>query len=249
MVKAKNKKVIRQQKRAVKEAAREIEDEKHPARKDTGRSIFNHIVVFFMVGAIFGTYWEEILWFFKELIEQGEFVWVSRTGLLYGPFSPVYGIGAVMIYLMFYLPRAKAWMCFVGGAIFGGALEYLLSWAQELVFETRSWDYSNLWLNIGGRTTVPYMVVWGALILVMAKWICPFIDQVCRKVEERYLKWFCMAMATFLVFDILVSVAAVMRQTERHEGDSADTPVEELMDEEFPDERLEEIYSNMKEVE
>lgn len=213
-------------------------------RDVTGKMIFYQVVILFVVGCIFGTYWEEIQVIIRSWLATGVPEWESRRGLVYGPFSPVYGIGAVLIYLGFYLPRVKGWMCFVGGAIFGGALEYGLSVLQEWIFGTRSWDYSSLWLNIGGRTTVPYMVVWGALVFVMARWICPFVNEVCRKVEEKRLRWFCVALATFLVFDILVSVAAVMRQTERREGEPAETPVEELMDEEFPDERLEEIYSN-----
>ena len=47
---------------------------------------------------------------------------------------------------------------FLIGALGGGAVEYILSVLEELVLGTRSWDYSAYFLNIGGRTTLPYML-------------------------------------------------------------------------------------------
>ena len=79
-------------------------------RDVSGKMIFYQVVILFVVGCVFGTYWEEIQVLIRTWVETGAPEWESRRGLVYGPFSPVYGIGAVMIYLMFYLPRAKAWM-------------------------------------------------------------------------------------------------------------------------------------------
>lgn len=208
--------------------------------------IFYQAVILFVVGCVFGTYWEEIIQLVKSFFATGTPVWESRRGLVYGPFSPVYGIGAVLIYLVFYLPRAKMWVCFVGGAVFGGVLEYVLSVLQEWIFGTRSWDYTGRPLDIGGRTTVLYMIVWGGLVAAVVRWVCPMIDRACRKVSEKKLEWICLGLAGFLAFDIVVSVAAVWRQAERRTGDPADTGVERLLDWKFPDERLEKIYSNTR---
>lgn len=50
----------------------------------------------------------------------------------------------------------------------------------------------------------------------------------------------------FLVYDILVSAAAVGRMSARHVGKPAANRVEAYLDEQFPDERLHEIYPSMK---
>lgn len=225
--------------------AQEVAVEKEP-KKVSGRMNFYQAVILFVVGCVFGTYWEEIMHLVTSFWATGTPMWESRRGLVYGPFSPVYGIGAVLIYLVFYLPKVKGWACFVGGAVFGGALEYILSVLQEWIFGTRSWDYSDRLLDIGGRTTVPYMIVWGALVFMVARWICPMIDEACRKVATKKLGWFCLGISAFLMFDIVVSVAAVWRQTERRLGDPANTRIERLLDRKFPDERLQKIYSNTK---
>lgn len=220
--------------------------ERKLGREISGRMIFYEVVILFVVGCVFGTYWEEIIHLASTLWAEGRPIWESRRGLVYGPFSPVYGIGAVLIYLGFYLTKAKGWVCFAGGAVFGGALEYILSLLQEWIFGTRSWDYSDRLLDIGGRTTVPYMIVWGGLVFLVARWICPLIDEACRKVSEKKLEWFCVGLAAFLMFDIVVSVAAVWRQGERRMGEPANTRIEQILDRKFPDERLKKIYSNTR---
>lgn len=213
------------------------------------RLIFNQIIIFFTLGCVFGTYWEEIMHLVTSFWATGVPTWESRRGLVYGPFSPVYGIGAVLIYLLFYLPRLKPGVCFVGGAVFGGALEFLLSILQEWIFGTISWDYSGRLLNIDGRTTVPYMIVWGGLVLLFTQIVYPFVDHIYRKLEAYQVNRVCVAMAIFLTFDITMSVAAVMRQTERREGDPADTKIEVFLDTRFPDERLDRIWSTTREAE
>lgn len=206
------------------------------------------VILLFTIGCVFGAYWEEILHIITALWTTGGFDWEPRRGVIYGPFSPVYGIGAVLIYLVFYLPRFRAWFCLVGGAIFGGALEFFLSLAQEAIFNTRSWDYSTYWLNIDGRTTVPYALVWGVLILILAKWVCPFIDGVYRQLSEKQANKLCLAIMLFLIFDITLSIAAVYRQEQRDKGVPAENGVEEFLDENFDDEKLDELFPSTKEI-
>ena len=56
----------------------------------------------------------------------------------------------------------------------GGGFEYLCSLFQEKVFGTVSWDYSHQMFNIGGRTSLKYMIIWGVLALIVVKVIYPF---------------------------------------------------------------------------
>lgn len=225
------------------------ETAKHPIPKATGWLIFNQLILIFTIGCVFGTYYEQILTLVKTFLSTGTAEWLSRRGMVYGPFSPVYGLGAAGIYLLYYRTRASKAVCFFGGALLGGVFEYALSWIQELVFETRSWDYSNRFLNIGGRTTVPYMLFWGLLVLVATYWLYPMLEELYNRLEGRRLNIFCVCLAMFLIFDAGLSIAANVRQTERREGDPADTKVEKFLDKHFPDERLKEIYDNAEPVE
>lgn len=216
-----------------------------PLPKATWRMMFNQIVLVFAIGCIFGTYYEEILTLCKNFFANGTIEWFSRRGMVYGPFSPVYGLGAVGIYLAFYRTQANWKICLLGGALAGGFFEYVLSLLQEWIFNTRSWNYDDRLLNIGGRTTIPYMIFWGILVVVAAHWLFPLLEGAYERLKGRWLNRFCIGLAIFLVFDATMSVAATLRQTERREGNPADTRVEAFLDRHFPDERLRLIYDNM----
>ena len=217
-----------------------------------GREIFNHIVLYFTIGCIFGTYWEEIMYMVRSVYETGALEWVSRRGLLYGPFSPVYGMGAVLIYLIFGTAfRKKAPSipaCFIGGALLGGALEYVLSWVQEMLFGTISWDYSTYFLNINGRTTIPYMIVWGALIVIFAKFVFPLVEKFYQSITPRKRDIACTVLAVIWALDIGISVMATARQSMRRAGNTADNALEVILDKYYNDERMLKTYSNAREV-
>lgn len=99
----------------------------------------------------------EILWclFRNGYIE-------SRSGLVYGPFNPVYGIGAVVMTLALYRYRNRSSsISFFGGAVVGSVIEYLLSWGQETLFGSTSWDYSRMPFNLDGRDLPALLFVLG----------------------------------------------------------------------------------------
>lgn len=213
------------------------------------RKLFNQIILIFTIGCIFGTYYEEILTICKNFLATGTFHWVSRRGLVYGPFSPVYGLGALGIYLSFYRWRSSWQTCFLGGALLGGMFEYALSILQEFFFHTRSWDYSDRLLDIHGRTTIPYMLFWGLLVVIAVHWLYPLLERLYQKLAGKTMNYFCIGLAVFLAFDITMSFAATLRQAERRAGNVPDTSIELFLDKHFSDERLKKIYDNAVYVE
>lgn len=215
-----------------------------PLPKASFRLIFNQIVLIFAIGCVFGAYYEEILCMVRTLWTTGDLEWVSRRGLVYGPFSPVYGIGAVGIYLVFYRNKANWPTCLIGGALLGGAFEYIASVVQEMVFGTRSWNYEGRLGDIGGRTTIPYMIFWGLLVVVAVQWLYPLLERGYDRLAGKRLNQLCVILAVFLAFDVTMSIAATIRQAQRRAGDEANNVLEVFLDDRFPDERLKLIYDN-----
>ena len=110
----------------------------------------------FLIGSILGYGIEMIV----GLVQNGHFV--SRQGLLFGPFIQVYGVGLVAYYLVISNIRKKSYIkIFFITMLLGGIVEYLFSYLQETWFGTISWDYSNLLFNIHGRTSLLHCLYWG----------------------------------------------------------------------------------------
>ncbi len=104
------------------------------------------------------------------LIKKGHFE--VRQGVIYGPFIPVYGAGAVLFYLL--VPRitgattentkeVNVIKIFFYTMVLGGITEYLFSYCQECLFGTVSWEYGELHFNLNGRTSLLHCTYWGIL--------------------------------------------------------------------------------------
>ena len=200
----------------------------------------------FLLGSIFGAYYEQILNLFIHYHYHHEFVWQLRRGVIYGPISPIYGAGAVLFTLFLMRKEKTNLKIFLQGAFIGGGFEYLVSFLQETFLGTISWDYSQDFLNINGRTTIPYMIVWGLLALLFAKVIYPSLSQILESFPKKFGKYFTLILTILLLFDFGVSWGALFRQYFRHQGIESVTFVGTFFDRYYDDEVLRKYYTNMK---
>lgn len=115
----------------------------------------------------------EVIWH-MAVVDPGHYQ--DRAGLLYGPFSPIYGVGAVLMTIALNRFHDKnPIIIFLVAAVIGGAFEYFVSWFMQTAFGIVAWDYSGTFLNINGRTNLMFMCMWGALGLVWVKLATPLL--------------------------------------------------------------------------
>ncbi len=197
----------------------------------------------FLIGSIIGYGLEMIV----GLVQNGHFV--SRQGLLFGPFIQVYGVGLVAYYLVISNIKKKSYIkIFFITMLLGGIVEYLFSYLQETWFGTISWDYSNLLFNIHGRTSLLHCLYWGIGGVLFVRFILPLIrnlNEWCKNTNFRFITAF---LVLFITFDIVMSGMAGSRQLERKNNIAANGYIDNFFDEYYPDEKLEQIYSNAKTV-
>lgn len=171
----------------------------------------------------------------------------SRAGLVYGPFNLLYGAGAVALTLILYRYRNRSTaFSFFGGIIIGSAVEYLLSWGQETLFGSTSWDYSDIPFNLNGRICLLYSVFWGFLGVLWIKSIYPRVAKIILKIPNKAGKIITLALTVFMVFNALMSLFSVWRWSERVHNVPATTAADRFFDERFPDSRMEKIFANME---
>lgn len=212
-------------------------------KKEENKIVKQVLKVFwvFVIGSIIGYLLEMIV----GLVQNGHFV--SKQGLIYGPFSQVYGIGLVIYYLV--IPNNKKNIeIFLISMFLGGIVEYIFSYLQETFFGTISWDYSNLLFNINGRTSLLHCIYWGIGGILFSKYIRPQIEKLDLFYPKMWFKVLTIFLAIFLLFDIIISSLACKRQEERKEGIEPKNNIEIFLDKTYTNEVLNEIYSNAKEI-
>lgn len=138
---------------------------------------FFNLFWIFVIASILGLIIETIF----HLIFFGAYQ--DRAGLLWGPFSPIYGFGAVLMTIALNkLHDKNIILIFFVSALIGGAFEYFVSWFLQCAFGIVAWNYTGMWLSIGGRTCGLFMGFWGLLGVVWIKAILPWMEYFIKKI-------------------------------------------------------------------
>lgn len=202
---------------------------------------FYKLACLFFIGAFLGDITETVFCCFS----MGR--WMSRSSVVFGPFSIVWGLGCAMLTWILYRYREQSdRRLFLCGTILGGAYEYICSVFTEIVFGTVFWDYSKIPFNLGGRINLLYCFFWGFAAIIWMKGIYPFLSRWIEKIPVRIGKPLCMIMVFFMSVNIALSGLALDRYSKRHDGLPAKNAVGELMDDWFPDPYMEKVYPNIK---
>ncbi len=205
-----------------------------------GAAFYKLFWVFFI--GCFGGVVIETLWC---IITRGHYE--SRTGLIYGPFNLVYGIGAlVLTYSLYQYRNRSSIYSFIGGFITGSVVEYLCSFFQEMAFGSTSWDYSAMPYNLNGRICLEYSIFWGLLGIFWIKTIYPFMATWILKIPNKVGKPLTTLLLVFMIFNSSMSGIAVKRWKDRTENKTASNIVERYFDNHYPDERMKKIYANLE---
>ena len=197
----------------------------------------------FIIGSIAGFIFEVTVVFFQK----GHFE--LRQGLIYGPFIPVYGIGAMCYYIVLSKTKIKNKIqIFLITMILGGITEYLCSLIQEKAFGTISWDYSYLPFNINGRTSLLHCIYWGIGGVLYITYIDPFLNKMIDKTNIKAFDLITIILSIFIIFDISISWMAADRQTERKNNIEPENRLDIFLDKNYPDEYMNRIFNNKKDV-
>lgn len=172
---------------------------------------FYKLAALFFIGAFLGDITETIFC----LITTGQLM--SRSSVVYGPFSIVWGLGCAMLTALLYRYKDKSdRFLFLAGTILGGAYEYICSVVTEMVFGTVFWDYSGFTFNLGGRINLLYCFFWGIAAVVWFKGIYPVLSRLIEKLPVRFGSILCNCMVVFMIFNCLISALALARYSQRN---------------------------------
>lgn len=203
---------------------------------------FHKLVWLFLLGSLLGDLTETIFCY----ITTG--ILMSRSSLVYGPFSIVWGFGCVMLTAFLYRYKDKSdRYIFLAGTVLGGAYEYICSVLSELVFGTIFWDYSGIPFNLGGRINLLYCFFWGIAAVVWLKGLYPRLSALIERIPSSIGIPATWVLIIFMVFNMAISDLALSRYVERQTVSSPSQGiVGEFLDDHFPDERMEHVYPNAK---
>lgn len=204
---------------------------------------FTHIFYLFIICAFLGALIEIIYCRFSM------HRWMSRSSIIFGQFSFVWGFAIVLITLLFYRFKNKSnFTLFILGTILGGAYEYFCSVYTEVVYGTIFWDYSKIPFNLNGRINLLFCFFWGFATIIVVRYVISFLIKGINKIPKKIFKPLAVFLFIFLLLDLGVSEVAMRRYKSRLNGIEAQNYVEELCDKYADNDFMKKRYSNMKMV-
>ncbi len=174
-------------------------------------------------------------------------VWMSRSSLVWGPFSVVWGLALVLSSILLRQNHEQSdRRIFLFGVVMGGVYEYVCSAVGELLFGVIFWDYSGYRFNLGGRINLLYCLFWGIAAVVWIRYGYPLVEKIMDAMRCHVRVWMTLLLAVFMAVNMVVSGLALARYNARMEGIAADSVIDVYLDAHFDDARMELVYPNAK---
>ena len=139
------------------------------------------------------TVWYFFIYSFLGMILENIFCFVtslhleSRKGLIIGPFCPIYGVGSILFTILISQYKGNKIKVFFVGSFIGTTFEYISSFALQVIYKVKFWDYSYQTFNLNGRTSLMYSLCWGVLALLLIYVLNPKINHFINYFNYRSL--------------------------------------------------------------
>ena len=203
---------------------------------------FFNLFWIFVIASVAGVVIESI--YHVLVVDFGHYE--DRAGLLWGPFSPIYGFGAVLMTLALNrFHNAPIPVVFLVSAVIGGAFEYFVSWFMEYAFGAIAWDYTGTFLNINGRTNFMFMCMWGVLGVVWVKLALPALLHTVNLIPWRWHYSITALCAALMIFDGAMTLVALDCWYARLAGAAPDNALEQFCAEQFDNQWMENRFESM----
>lgn len=224
-------------------------------RDETGEgyiklNYFNLFWVFF-VCSVLGLILEEV--WHMVVVDPG--VYQDRAGMLFGPFSPIYGFGAGLMTMAlnrFY--KKNPLIIFLVSALIGGAFEVFVGWFMQTSFGVVSWSYSHIRLFgmpdpiavlTGGRTCTPFACMWGLGGLIWIKVLLPRLLKLINMIPWKRRYSATVILTAVMLIDGVMTLQSLDYWYQRVNGTVRNIPVAQFYDKHFDNEYMENRFQSM----
>lgn len=174
-----------------------VTTENKKQRMDRMRYLF----LIFLAGCVIGWIYEEIFYWITEGL-------LRNRGILYGPWLPIYGIGALGIYAMKPLKKHPVLLFFLCSVV-TGVVEYIIGFAGIHLFGMRLWDYRGLLWNLDGIICLRSVMSFALMGLVFHYLLEPAAERTVSKIQPQIVHVVCLVL--FLLFLIDCFFSALFR--------------------------------------
>ncbi len=171
---------------------------------------FKKYFIFFMLYAIIG-------WMYEVFLEVVVYGWgFTNRGVLFGPYCPVYGFGALaFIFTLYNLIKGKSIkqkllmipIVFLGCMFIATSIELITSYICEFILGYWPWQtYVNYSINFEGRIALSPSIRFGIGGLIFLYILQPLFEKLYNSIKNTVLKFVFYTLALILSCDIIITI-------------------------------------------
>ena len=164
--------------------------------------LYNTYFLYFIIYSFLGWVYESTL---CSLLEYNRII---NRGFLIGPYCPIYGVGIIINWILFGELK-DPFIIFIAAGFISCAIEYVVSYIMEKLFNAKWWDYSHFPFNLNGRICLYGGLVFGAGSTVFIKCIHPVIMFGIDKIPNTYINWSTLVLGSLFITDIILTVNSI----------------------------------------
>lgn len=156
-----------------------------------------YLFLIFLAGCLAGWIYEEIFYWITEGM-------LRNRGILYGPWLPIYGIGALGIYTIKPMKKHPV-LLFLLCSVVTATVEYVIGYIGINFFGMRLWDYRGLFLNLGGIICLRSILSFAVMGMAFHYLLEPSAEQLVGKISSSIIRGICLIALLLFVVDCVLS--------------------------------------------
>lgn len=170
---------------------------------------YKKLFICFVLYSIFG-------WLYEVFLEVVIYRWgFTNRGVLFGPYCPIYGVGAIVFIFAFYRfkkesqrnPIFKMIIIFVGCMLIATLLELITSYILEFTMGSWPWQtYTDYAINFQGRIALSPSVRFGIGGILFLYIFQPFFDKILSKPQNKSINVICIIVLFVLAVDVVYTM-------------------------------------------
>ena len=173
-------------------------------------------------------------------------IWKDRAGLVWGPFSPIYGVGGMLITMALWNLRDKSALAMgICAGFVGAGFEFIAGWFWETFFGIVAWSYADQPFNLGGHTCLGIAIVWGFAGLAWMRIGLPPMLRIIEDIPKSVRKPLTAILCAYMIANIVMTILSFNYWYERQNGDPIETPLQSYFAENYSDEFMSERFQTM----
>lgn len=159
----------------------------------------SYLLLYFYVSSFIG-------WVLESAFKTFQDKKITNSGFLYGPFVPIYGFGALIVYFSSLLFCKNSQLFQVAVYTFlAVTLEYAVSFIFEKIFGMKLWDYKKEKFNLNGRICLKFSIIWAILIIFVVEIGQKLIFNFLRFIPENLSPILGALLTAYIIIDLIFS--------------------------------------------